>query len=293
MPGTVKTSLNYYPMAGCNEMHLGSVQMFRRTFDPREVVVEDIRGREADFSLDTHGFMLHPHISQHVSGADTSTVVHEMYPETAAMLKEIAGATRVHVFSHLIRSASFEEMQRMAATSTPGTSYAGNVAPARAVHIDQSETGAYDILHDNMSEDEVERLQKSRWAIINVWRPLEPIKRDPLGLCDARSASEEDLVDVPTHLPSKSTGDKYTELSKGRSFGSFRVRYSDAHKWYYASEMTTEEVLLIKIFDSDKSGHRARRTPHSSFADPAAVHDSSPRKSLEIRCLVFFENEDA
>ena len=56
--------------------------------------------------------------------------------------------------------------------------------------------------------------------------------------------------------------------------------------------MTPEEVLLIKIFDSKRDG-RARRVPHSAFVDPRTVHDNRPRKSIEVRCLVFWENEDA
>ncbi|RHZ46683.1 uncharacterized protein CDV56_104823 [Aspergillus thermomutatus] len=187
MPGTVKTTLNYYPSSGFKEMLLGTLEMFRRPFDPREVEVTDIRGREADFHLDTHGFALHPHNGRHASKC----------------------------LLNLIQNASFEEMQQKATTALPGSKLAGNVAPARAVHIDQSTSGAHDILRDNLGPNEAEQFQKTRWAIINAWRPLEPVRRDPLGLCDARTVREEDLVDVQTYLPS-SAQDKYKSLSKER-----------------------------------------------------------------------------
>jgi hypothetical protein len=51
--------------------------------------------------------------------------------------------------------------------------------------------------------------------------------------------------------------------------------------------MRPEEVLLFKTYDSAEDG-RARFTPHSSFADPAAPPDAPARESLESRCLVFF-----
>jgi hypothetical protein len=78
---------------------------------------------------------------------------------------------------------------------------------------------------------------------------------------------------------------------QGSSVGSFGVKYSDRHRWYYASDMTPDEVLLIKIFDSKNDESIARRTPHSSFSDPSTDAGLPPRSSLEVRCVVYFENE--
>jgi hypothetical protein len=55
--------------------------------------------------------------------------------------------------------------------------------------------------------------------------------------------------------------------------------------------MTPDEVLLIKIFDSKNDESIARRTPHSSFSDPSTDAGLPPRSSLEVRCVVYFENE--
>lgn len=89
MPGTVKTSLNYHPATGCQQINLGSVDMFRRAFDTRQVEVNDIRGRESDFNLDIHGFRLHRHASEHIPLTDPITVAEAMYSETAAMLQRM------------------------------------------------------------------------------------------------------------------------------------------------------------------------------------------------------------
>ena len=55
-----------------------------------------------------------------------------------------------------------------------------------------------------------------------------------------------------------------------------------AQHWYYAPEMTYDEMLLIKGWDSLDDG-RARFTPHSAFTLPQQRADAPPRESIEVR----------
>ncbi len=48
--------------------------------------------------------------------------------------------------------------------------------------------------------------------------------------------------------------------------------------------------MIIKCFDSIKDGRTARRVPHSAFVDPTNTNDLK-RESIEIRCLVFWEDQ--
>jgi len=48
-----------------------------------------------------------------------------------------------------------------------------------------------------------------------------------------------------------------------------------------------DAATLIKIFDSATDG-RARLTAHTAFDDPTSEVDSPPRRSIEIRSLVFW-----
>lgn len=51
-----------------------------------------------------------------------------------------------------------------------------DVVPARFIHIDQSEYGAVEVLNDNIHPPELAaKLKKTRWGIINVWRPIRPV----------------------------------------------------------------------------------------------------------------------
>jgi hypothetical protein len=65
------------------------------------------------------------------------------------------------------------------------------------------------------------------------------------------------------------------------------MKFSPRHHWYWFPRMTREEAIVFKVFESLKDG-RARWTAHSSFEDPTAGSDATPRESIEIRTLAFF-----
>jgi hypothetical protein len=69
------------------------------------------------------------------------------------------------------------------------------------------------------------------------------------------------------------------------------VKPNPEHKWHYLHGQTPAQVLLIKCYDSKLDG-RARRVPHTAFVDPETV-DEEARESIEVRCLVFHEDEVA
>jgi hypothetical protein len=143
------------------------------------------------------------------------------------------------------------------------------------------------VLEHNLSPTDTEALGKSRWGIINVWRPIQgPVLRDPLAVCDARSCPDSDLRKVFALLPGAGDG---STVSKGKGFEVFNVAANPEHRWYYASKMASDETLMIKCFDSKTDG-RARRVPHSAFQ--TEDDQGPPRQSIEVRCLVFWEDQD-
>ena len=58
---------------------------------------------------------------------------------------------------------------------------------------------------------------------------------------------------------------------------------------YVASEMTPDEALLLKCYDSATDG-RTRFGPHTAFIDPTTPADAAPRESIELRTLVFHKS---
>ncbi|MCJ1291023.1 hypothetical protein MMC34_002565 [Xylographa carneopallida] len=125
-----------------------------------------------------------------------------------------------------------------------------------------------------------------RWAIYSVWRPLKPVKRDPLAVCDVRSFAREDYV--PIEVPAPTIGED-GENKGMHAMQAYVARGSEAHRWCYVSEQVPEEVLVLGLWDSDREG--------DSVSAGGAVHSSvelegreaeEPRESLEVRCVVIW-----
>lgn len=143
------------------------------------------------------------------------------------------------------------------------------------VHIDQSYQAATNRVKYHLPE-EADRLLKGRYQIINVWRPIKPIYKDPLAVADAHSVPDSDLIPAKLIYPDRE-GETYV------------VKANPAHKWYYRYGQTPDIVTLIKCFDSKTDG-RARRVPHTAFVNPETV-DYPPRESIEVRALVFHPDD--
>src|SRR5690606_16619223 len=110
---------------------------------------------------------------------------------------------------------------------------------------------------------------------VNVWRPVSgPVRRSPLALADASSVRPADLVATDQIFP-----DRVGEI--------YHLRHHPDQRWYYAPEMTPDEVLLTKGWDSDPT--RARFTPHGAFQLPETPADAPPRESIELRTYVVIE----
>lgn len=124
-------------------------------------------------------------------------------------------------------------------------------------------------------------------GVVNVWKPLRTVTREPLAVCDATTVLDTDLrpvtirIAVPEHPDSSNPdpGNKDTEL--------WYVAHNPEHKWYWPSKMEPDEALLIKCFDSKTEGV-ARRAPHSAFKLPD--DQGPPRESIEVRCIVFWDD---
>ena len=69
----------------------------------------------------------------------------------------------------------------------------------------------------------------------------------------------------------------------------WQVAANNKHKWYWASNMGTNEALVFKQFDTKLNGV-ARVAPHSAFQTPG--DHGPPRESIELRCFAFWEDQD-
>jgi hypothetical protein len=95
------------------------------------------------------------------------------------------------------------------------------------------------------------------------------------------------------HLP-KRPGSQFKDVSAGKSFESVAVTANPMHKWYFASDLTPSEAILLKINDAaagqpnpKTGGVIADGIPHTAIQIPG-TETAEPRESIEMRCLVFY-----
>jgi len=84
------------------------------------------------------------------------------------------------------------------------------------VHIDQSYAAAFSRVAYHLPE-EAEKLQRSRVQIINVWRPIKTVQRDPLAVADAHSVDDDSLVVTELIYPNR----------RGETYA---VKYDPSHR---------------------------------------------------------------
>ncbi|KAF6789070.1 hypothetical protein CSOJ01_14859 [Colletotrichum sojae] len=257
-PRNVHTTINYYRDPGDGTKHAPSIAGKRSTFNQPsidlETVITDITGSEELYTLDSHGFQLCRHTSMLKDFSDDQLIKDVYYPEVEDLVRKTTKATRVFIFDHTIRrpnpTASHSDEERR---------------PVKRAHIDQSEWAAMNQVTRHLGPD-APRLLQSRFQIINVWRPIQTIYKDPLAVCDSHSVPDDDILPVKLVYPDW-VGEPCTILPNRK------------HRWYYKNNQTPDEVMFIKCYDWKMDG-RARRVPHAAFTDPEMV-DREPRQSIE------------
>ncbi|MEY4576467.1 MAG: hypothetical protein RL701_1170 [Pseudomonadota bacterium] len=231
---------------------------------PTRVGIHNARLEQEPPNLDRQGFQRIEHTSAVQDFSQPEAIRTLYYPEVEALLKQATGASKVVVFDHTLRLAQ------------PGHTEKGTREHVQGVHNDQTFISGPRRVRDHLPPAEAEQRLRARHAIINVWRPIGgPALTWPLAMCDARSIDHADLIPSDLVYP-----DKVGEI--------YGFAPNPAHRWLYYPALQTHEVLLLKIYDSKTDG-TARLTAHTSFNDPTSAPDAPPRRSIEVRSLVFWD----
>ncbi|KAF2150537.1 methyltransferase [Myriangium duriaei CBS 260.36] len=257
--------------------------------------VSNMRGHESSFHTDTSGFAVYHSPAKEKTFTSDPTVRDEYYGEIESVLRsKLPGISKVVIFDHTIRRRVKDSPRQ----------------PVQQVHVDQTPGAAEVRVRRHLPAEEVDALLKKRYQIINVWRPIENVATDfPLAVVDWRSTTPEDFVPVNLMYPVRQAGDDGDDRGKevlatgdpqaldgyevkGETFA---VKPSEAHRFWYMKDMTPDEVMFIKCFDSRSktmtgSGEVAHCTPHTAFVDPETPAEAKGRQSIEVRCLVFYDD---
>jgi len=260
--------------------------------------VVNIRGHESEYTTENSGFAVYHAPSKEKSFTDEKAIRDSYYQEIEAVLRQhLKGIKKVVIFDHTIRRRDKHSPRQ----------------PVQQVHVDQSPDAAAARVRRHLPAEEVDELLKGRYQIINVWRPIENAASDfPLAVIDWRSTKPEDFIPVDLMYPKRPNSALADDDDRGKerlpdeaslqSLENYEVRGetllvapSDNHKFCYVKDMTPDEVMLLKCFDSFGQGMPqgkdgfALRTPHTAFIDPLTPADAPGRQSIEVRCLIFYD----
>ena len=230
------------------------------------VPVASMRGVDTD--VDREGFELIVRPTAIQDFYDANEVDSAYNAEVIALLKERFGASEVHIFDHTRRSDGGD------GAANPD----GRRGPATRVHCDYTDKSgpqrAKDAMGDAAYDAAVAR--GARIVQINVWRNIAktPVQRAPLALADAASVPKADLIATDQRFPDR-TGEIY------------QLAYGPKHRWFYAPEMTPDEAILIKGWDTDDA--RSKYTPHGAFQLPNQDAAAPARESIETRTFLVIE----
>lgn len=258
-----RATLNYVPGAGGN----GAIE------------VSIVDGRTAGLpGWEECGFELLTHASAVNDWSDEAQIVDVHYPELVELARKLTGCDHALLASHIRRSP--QEAERHA-----------DYSPIPLVHSDFADSYG-DLLRDMYrSGDRAEAAEKEgvspdaiagarRLMVLQFWRNLGPPKMDlPLAFCDARTVPR----DAIRAFPVKNYG------GSGFDFEALGIAAPDdpaAHGWYAFPEMTIDEVVAFRTYDTERVATRETYwTPHSAFRDPDVELGNPSRSSIELRPL--------
>ena len=193
---------------------------------------------------------------------DRTQVEQRYYPEAQRIVHELTGASEVIAFLDLVRSEVREE----------------GMEPANNAHIDFDGPSIEAWVRALRPDDADRLLAKRRIVNMNLWRPIRPVERMPLAVCDASSVDRADLI---------RTVIGHKEGEQASPYAGFNLAYNPGQRWFYFPQMQPSEVLAFKIYDSEME--RPHLTAHTAFEDPTSRPDAPTRMSHEIRTIAFFD----
>jgi hypothetical protein len=240
------------------------------------VAIADARAREGQFSLERNGFTLVRHTSGVTDFYDDDVVRTRYVAELEALVSKVTGAAAVVVYDVVLRGSKAH------GEAAPGTRIYEHAFKA---HVDGSGEGF--LKNARARKPEVAaRYEGCRFAEYNVWRPTAPVEEKPLALCDAATVSPGDLVAAffdgwDQYPPEK----RPNPLPQSGSY--FHLAFDPAQRWIYFPDMTPDEVLVFRQWDSARTS--ALITPHTAFENPTTGPGANPRLSIEARTVAFFD----
>jgi len=251
------------------------------------VTIRDARPRAAEFTHASHGFVLKEHRSA-VRNFRDKEEVSAIYPdEVAATIKQWTGADRVATMSWMVRTSG--ELPAHSREEKGYQHHGGVQPPAGEAHCDASPDRVDAFARNIYQQRFPDAPPYQRYLYMSFWRAFSPPPQDyPLALCDGNSVGDEE--GVPNTLFVVDSIPEREEMlrpvpDEDKRIAAAIFHHNPNHRWWYFSNMTRDEVLLLVFHDSRRV--RPWRVPHTAFRDTSRP-EAHPRESIEFRSVAYF-----
>lgn len=251
-------------------------------------ILTDIRnGRDETLRWQENGFQLIDHQSAITDWEDRDALMSVHNDELASIAKAQTGCDAVIFFLPLFRKS--KNIDRGIEDAEQGPILGAHSDYAEDYHRMLSTPGHpyLSFLKHSMKRyaiDEGRIRNASRVITLQFWRSIGPQRMDyPLAFCDAQTVRRERLLAIRLErvAGAESDFDFMSLMPPGAD---------DAYAWYTFPDMTKNEVVLFRAFDSDRVTSGAPFwTPHTAFRDPHVPDDTPGRESLEMRAICLFD----
>ncbi|KAK7696789.1 hypothetical protein SLS64_014217 [Diaporthe eres] len=244
------------------------------------VLITDVTGHEGDFDLQTQGieFVRHESSLKDEEFDDEDLIRKTYYQEILDLTKQVLKQNpkfpknpSLHILQHLRRNS-------------PDKFPTG---PVHGVHVDQHPAAVEGFARRWLGDDKADGLLRThpRWQIINAWRPIREVRRDPLAVADARSVPDGDILKVRLVYP-----DHEIDILEVKA--PLDPEGDKTHRWYFKDRMGPGDVVFFTQFDSTAREDVPKRVPHTAFRDLRVDEvTAKARKSIEIRVAVFYDSD--
>ncbi|KAM0814312.1 putative Methyltransferase CmcJ [Seiridium cardinale] len=231
--------------------------------EERELNLTDLRATTAfKPTIEKNGFCFLEHKSRELANTTGPENCTLYLNEMARLIKERLGTEEVWPINAYFRDARVE---------------GGRTGHLLFAHVDNTARSSWDRLSVFLTLEERERVTsgKARMRIINVWRPIFNHAEDfPFAVCDIQTNLDpDDVVAVDSVDP-----ESVKELAY--------FTWNPNHRWYWASNQTPDEIIMMTQYDTHPPGGWLNSVPHASFRNEDASPGCPPRRSLEARFLV-------
>ena len=257
-----------------NQYSAKNPEVLKTTGQTHQVTVRNARLLDPPPTLASHGFQLVDSPCD-FDLLDNKVVTTAYYEHCRAVVKQVTACFDVRGGGHEYRNGFSGQSGVRGVKPTPNGSGGGY---GMGIHSDMSaavENAFAKIVPDDR-----------HFQSLNMWRSVkkgELVFTAPLAVCEMRSVHPDDIV--------FGDGTATGNIEQYFKVVDQRVVFSPDQRWYYFPNMSEDEVLIFRQYDTREEALNLRTVFHSAVVDSNTPDAAPMRYTIEVRMQAIFEKE--